>query len=67
MSPEGTRILRKDRRKAWRGQPKGRRGTHKVLTTYGAGQRRAAWIASWRAARAAWDEAMATSETERAA
>ena len=45
MSPEGTRVWRKTRRKALRGVPTGRRTTHTVRTTYGRGQELAAWHA----------------------
>jgi hypothetical protein len=51
MSPENTRVWRKTRRQALRGVPTGRRATHPVQTTYGEGQRRAAWLASWAAAK----------------
>lgn len=54
MMPAGrTRVLRKEQRRAWKGVSRGRRGTHRVRTTYGAGQCRAEWLASWAAWRAA--------------
>ena len=51
MTPEGTRVLRRERRKAWRGIPRGRRPSHLVKTTFGRGQERAARLASWAAYR----------------
>jgi hypothetical protein len=35
MMPENTRVLRRERRREWRGIPTGRRSTRKVETTYG--------------------------------
>lgn len=32
MMPENTRVLRRERRKAWKGTPRGRRSTHKTET-----------------------------------
>ena len=49
MRPEGTRVLRRERHKAWRGIPRGRRTTHKVETTFGRGQREAEHNAFWHA------------------
>ena len=43
MRPQDTRVWRKTGRKARRGVPTGRRATHTVQTTYGRGQRAAAW------------------------
>lgn len=43
--PAGIRVLRRERRKAWRGTPTGRRATHAVQTTYGRRQRDAEWRA----------------------
>ena len=57
--PANTRVLRRERRKAWRGTPTGRRATHEVRTTYGAGQRRRDWEAIWAEVRA---QAAASSE-----
>jgi hypothetical protein len=37
--PEHARVMRRERRKAWRGVPRGRRATHEVRTTYGRKQR----------------------------
>jgi hypothetical protein len=50
--PQDTRVLRRERRKAWRGTPTGRRATHEVKTTYGAGQRRRDREARWAELRA---------------
>lgn len=48
MTPYGNPgVRRRNRRQAWRGTPTGRRPTHKTVTTYGRGQERAAWLASW--------------------
>jgi hypothetical protein len=57
MSPEGTRVWRKTRRRALRGVPAGRRATHPVRTTYGRGQELAAWHALISHQRAAFREA----------
>jgi len=51
--PEGSRVLRRERRRAWRGTPTGRRATHEVRTTYGRKQKARDWAAAWGAARAA--------------
>lgn len=53
MQPEGTRVRRKDRRKAWRGLPRGRRATHQAETAYGRQQRERDRLAAWQAAREA--------------
>lgn len=37
--PERARVLRRERRRAWRGHPTGRRATHAVETTYGRKQK----------------------------
>lgn len=37
--PERGRVLRRERRRAWRGHPTGRRSTHEVETTYGRKQK----------------------------
>jgi hypothetical protein len=54
--PEHGRFLRRERRKAWRGIPGGRKATHQVETTYGRKQRerdrQAAFMAACAAARA---------------
>lgn len=39
MRPLGTRVLRRERRREWRGFPSGRRATHAVVTAYGRHQR----------------------------
>jgi hypothetical protein len=53
MTPaDGSRVWRKTARRAWRGQPAGRRTTHAVRTTYGRRQRRRDWLAMWDAAQA---------------
>lgn len=40
MAPERRpRVLRRERRRAWRGTPTGRRATHEVETTYGRKQK----------------------------
>jgi hypothetical protein len=39
MMPENTRVLRRERRRAWRGIPAGRRSTRVVETTYGRKQK----------------------------
>jgi hypothetical protein len=60
MTPaETTRVWRKARRRAWRGQPTGRRSTHTAQTTYGRGQALAAWLAAWAAIRQQEREASA--------
>jgi hypothetical protein len=48
--PERTRVLRRERRRAWRGIPAGRRATHKTETTYGRKQKARDWLAAWNAA-----------------
>jgi hypothetical protein len=48
VRPQGTRVLRREQRHAWRGISRGRRSTHKVVTTYGRGQELAAHIERWR-------------------
>jgi hypothetical protein len=60
VSPQGTRVWRKTRRKALRGTPTGRRSTHVVETTYGRGQRDAEHRARWAELRAAEREAVAS-------
>jgi len=55
MSPaEPTRCRRKDRRRALRGVPTGRRATHEVETAYGRHQKERDWLAVrlWVTARA---------------
>lgn len=48
MTPHGNPgVRRRNQRRAWRGTRRGRRSTHLVQTTYGRGQERAAWLASW--------------------
>lgn len=42
MKPPDGRPVRRGQRRAWRGLRTGRRGTHRVETTYGAGQKRQA-------------------------
>jgi hypothetical protein len=37
--PEGSRVLRRERRREWRGTPTGRRSTHTVETAYGRKQK----------------------------
>jgi hypothetical protein len=39
VRPLGVRYWRKNRRKAWRGIPAGRRATHAIETTYGRHQK----------------------------
>lgn len=39
MVPERSGVLRRERRRAWRGTPTGRRATHEVETTYGRRQK----------------------------
>lgn len=51
--PEHTRVLRRERRRAWRGTPTGRRATRKVETTYGRKQKARDWLAAWNAANVA--------------
>jgi hypothetical protein len=53
MSPQDTRVWRKNGRKARRGVPTGRRATHAVQTTYGRHQKDAEHRARWAAFRAA--------------
>ena len=48
--PEHDRILRRERRRAWRGIPTGRRVTHEVKTAYGRKQKARDWLAAWQAA-----------------
>lgn len=62
MMPEGTRVLRKERRKAWRGTSRGRRSTHQVRTTYGKGQRDRDWREAMSAAVAAFRVAQEASD-----
>jgi hypothetical protein len=52
MMPEHDRVLRRERRRAWRGIPTGRRATRKVETTYGRKQKARDWLAAWQAAAA---------------
>ena len=59
--PERTRVLRRERRKAWRGTPTGRRTTRTVKTTYGRKQRERDRLAAWQAA----TEAATTAGRER--
>lgn len=58
MTPQGTRVWRKTRRKALRGVPTGRRVTRVVQTTYGRHQKDAEHRAPWAEARAAELEAV---------
>jgi hypothetical protein len=51
--PEGGRVLRRERRRAWRGTPTGRRSTHTVETAYGRKQKARDWLAARQAANAA--------------
>lgn len=53
MMPENARVLRRERRRAWRGTPTGRRATRKVETTYGRKQKARDWLAAWNEAKAA--------------
>lgn len=39
MRPLNTQVLRRERRREWRGFPSGRRATHAVVTAYGRHQR----------------------------
>jgi len=48
--PEHDRVLRRERRRAWRGEPTGRRWTRKVETTYGRKQKARDWRAAWQEA-----------------
>jgi hypothetical protein len=48
MKPQGTRVLRREQRRAWKATPTGRHATHRVVTTYGRGQELAAHIERWR-------------------
>jgi len=54
VMPEGSRVLRRERRRAWRGAPAGRRATHEVRTTYGRKQKARDWLAAQQAAIAAF-------------
>jgi hypothetical protein len=47
MTPQNTRVWRKDARRARRGVRTGRRATHAVETTYGRHQKDAARRARW--------------------
>jgi hypothetical protein len=47
VRPLGVRDWRKNRRKAWRGNPTGRRATHAVKTAYGRHQKARAWAAAF--------------------
>lgn len=38
MRPQGERVLRRERRNAWKGFPRGRRSTRQAETTHGKGQ-----------------------------
>jgi hypothetical protein len=51
--PEHSRILRRERRRAWRGTPTGRRSTREVKTTYGRKQKARDWLAARQAVIAA--------------
>ncbi len=62
MRPSGTRVLRRERRREWRGQPTGRRATHAVETTYGRHQRDRDWRESMRQAVAEFKAAQAAEE-----
>jgi hypothetical protein len=42
---DNPRVSRRAQRRAWRGHQTGRRTTHKIATTYGAGQALAAHVA----------------------
>ena len=44
--PEHDRILRRERRRAWRGIPTGRRVTHEIKTAYGRKQKARDWLAA---------------------
>jgi hypothetical protein len=46
MMPEHDRVLRRERRRAWRGTPTGRRSTRKVETTCGRKQKMREWQAA---------------------
>jgi hypothetical protein len=48
--PDHDRVSRRERRRAWRGIPAGRRVTHKTETTYGRKQRERDRLAAWQAA-----------------
>jgi hypothetical protein len=50
LLPENARVLRRERRHAWRGSPTGRRSTRKVETTYGRKQKARDWLAARQAA-----------------
>jgi len=50
MQPIGVRVTRRERRRAWKGHPTGRRRTRKVVTTYGRHQRDRDWREAVRAA-----------------
>lgn len=56
MMPEHCRVLRRERRKAWRGIPGGRKATRQVETAYGRKQRERDRHAAFLAARAAQAE-----------
>jgi len=59
MMPERARVLRRERRRAWRGTATGRRSTHTVETAYGRKQKerdRLALFAAIAAATAAGTE-----------
>jgi hypothetical protein len=51
---ESTRVLRRERKRAWKHTPTGRRATHAVQTTYGRHQRDRDWRESFAAAVAAF-------------
>jgi hypothetical protein len=49
VRPQGTRVLAREQRHAWRGYKRGRRLSHQVRTTYGRGQEladRIAWFSA---------------------
>ena len=60
MRPENTRILRRERRRAWRGTATGRRTTHRARTAYGQQQRIRDWHTAWQSVRMAAPEFPAT-------
>lgn len=35
MRPAGVRVLRRERRRAWKGIPRGRRATHQAVAVWG--------------------------------
>lgn len=45
MRPAGTRVLKRDQRRAWRGHKAGRRPSHQVAVTFGRVHQRREWDA----------------------